>query len=261
MALGFWNVRGLNDDLRRSEVKLKIKKFKLDLFALFETKIREMNFDHKSKCFGSNFRVASNGNVNENGDTIWLCWNDDMWEVDIVKIHEQYIHAFAKNRGGLKIFFTAIYGSSKHKNRKKLSTQIINLSLCMHDYPWIVGGDFNEVLRSNERIGPGAKTRWARMEEFGNCINSSNLIELESINGNTSWNNGRMGGGRVISKLHRRFVNQEWIELWPHAKLDYHPGGRSDHDILTIDLRIVQETETFQIHKLLDQEERSEEIG
>lgn len=102
MALAFWNIRGINDDLRRAEVKSRIKKLKFDLFALLETKVREINFEHFSKCFGSNFRVITNNSETENGDSIWLWWDEGVWELEVIKLHKYYIHALAKNRGGVK---------------------------------------------------------------------------------------------------------------------------------------------------------------
>lgn len=48
MSIGSWNV----NDIRKDEVKSFAKKHKLDLFGLFETQIRRVNFQHCKRIFG-----------------------------------------------------------------------------------------------------------------------------------------------------------------------------------------------------------------
>lgn len=216
-----------------------IKKKKIDLFALFETKIRPKNFLHVSKCLGVNMRVASNKVGNDEPDSIWMCWDSNLWGVEVIKVNKQFIHVKASNKGGLELHVTAVYGSSDRVKRRELWESLIEISASMTT-PWVVAGDFNEILRIDERMGNKANVRWARVEEFGNAINKSNLIELQTQGNSISWNNGVIGEGRIYSKLDRGFVNKEWVQIWPHVRLEYHPSGTSDHDCLILELRSLQ---------------------
>lgn len=93
MLIGFWNICGLNSTIRKSEVKLFVKKNNLDLFALLETKIRPINFEHIRKKLGGNFRTISHACEVSGSDKIWVCWNNNFWDINI---HDQFIHLYAK---------------------------------------------------------------------------------------------------------------------------------------------------------------------
>lgn len=65
-------------------MKKKIKKMNIEICGLFETKVRKINFQHVSRCFGSNSKIESN-RANEEGhglDIIWLCWDLKLWELE-----------------------------------------------------------------------------------------------------------------------------------------------------------------------------------
>lgn len=53
---------------------------------------------------------------------------------------------------GLEILFTPIYGKNTREERRPLWDAIQNLGP-QPSLPWIVGGDFNENLSSEERLG------------------------------------------------------------------------------------------------------------
>lgn len=235
MSLGLWNVRGLNNSTRKNEVKNFLKKNKINLLALMETKVRSINFEHINKIMGRDFKTITNACIVDGPDRIWVCWNTNLWDVTILKLHDQYIHTKAKNTGGLEIYFTAVYGRPKPEEREILWSDLGSLKPSIKG-PWIVGGDFNEVLRVSERVGSQAGPRWSRMEDFWAFLNQAELMELPHINGSTSWSNKRVGNDRVLSKIDRILINREWLMLWPQVKVCYHPCGTSDHDPMTINL-------------------------
>lgn len=154
----------------------------MEIFGLLETKVRRINFQHHSRTFGTHISVISNGNEegHHKPDRIWLCWDTRLWEVESVKTHPQYIHCRAKNRGGFDINLTVVYGSSNPNKRRGLWEEINLLSININK-PWLILGDFNEVRRREERIGPKARICLANLEAFNNYIEDSSLNELDPI--------------------------------------------------------------------------------
>lgn len=51
----------------------------------------------------------------------------------------------------------------------------------------------------------------------------------------------RGGEAMINSKIDRGFVNSPWKGLWPNNQLNYHPCGMSNHLLLMIELRHVQD--------------------
>ena len=247
MSIGTWNVRGLCQNQKKSEIKRIIKQQNLELFGLIETKVRPVNFQHQCRSFGSNIRVISNGEEEEKHkpDTIWMCWDHRIWEVEAIKTQLQYIHCKAKNKGGLEIDITVVYGSSNPRKRTELWEEIRSLSSRTTN-PWIVLGDFNEIRYSEERIGPKARISPKNLELFNKCIEDSSLIELLTIGDGISWHNMRSGEEMIASKLDRGFANEKWLDRWPNTKYRLYKGGTSDHALLIIDIRkLKKQTKPF----------------
>lgn len=54
MIIGSWNIRGLNDPSKSEAVKGWVKKYKINIFAINETRVRQQNEDRvrRSKLLG-----------------------------------------------------------------------------------------------------------------------------------------------------------------------------------------------------------------
>lgn len=75
MSVGAWNVRGLCGGKKRNEVKSIIRKEKLEIIGLLETKVRAINFAHLSRTFGLRVKVITNreNSRDRKPDRIWVC--------------------------------------------------------------------------------------------------------------------------------------------------------------------------------------------
>ena len=84
---------------------------------------------------------------------------------------------------------TSFYG---HPDAGKhfISWQLLELLKHQYSMPWVMFGDFNEITHSDEKIGwldRDAK----QMEEFRECLNRCELIDLGFTRQNYTWCNGR----------------------------------------------------------------------
>lgn len=82
---------------------------------------------------------------------------------------------------------------------------LVNISQL--DFPFLVGGDFNIVRHSNERLG-GNSIDFSAADEFNNCIATCGLLEFSFSGSQFTWKNS---GERMRQRLHRYLCNNAWM--------------------------------------------------
>ena len=83
--------------------------------------------------------------------------------------------------------FIAIYASPILSKRLKFWEFLIELANT-HQLPWLMKGDFNELLESTDKIG-GRDLIPSRVQAFDNCLKHCGLFELASSGPNCTWTN------------------------------------------------------------------------
>ena len=104
------------------------------------------------------------------------------------------------------------------------------------DMPWVVFGNFNEIVKSDEKLG--WLDRDARqMEMFRECLSECGLIDLGFVGQHFTWCNGRLGEYRTLVRLDRIVANEKWMKMFPKAKVFHKAMATSDHCMLNLSLR------------------------
>lgn len=80
---------------------------------------------------------------------IWILWKD-LFEVEIVGNHTQFIHLNIFKNNSLLTWMTTIYASSNPSIRRYLWNELANIALIVHG-PWLLGSDFNTILYNSEK--------------------------------------------------------------------------------------------------------------
>ena len=102
--------------------------------------------------------------------------------------------------------------------------------------PWVVCGDFNEIVQSYETLG--WLDRDARqIKVFRECLSNCGLIDLGFVGQHFMWCNGRIGEQRTRVRLHRMVANEEWRKMFPEARVIHGAMAASDHCLLNLSLR------------------------
>ncbi|XP_015950778.1 uncharacterized protein LOC107475626 [Arachis duranensis] len=91
-------------------------------------------------------------------------------------------------------------------------------------------GDFNEIVREEERKGATGLTRSA--EEFKNWIQDMSLVDLPLTDCKFTW-----FWGRSCSCIDRALLSLEWLEEFPETRLRGGPRGLSDHFPIIVENR------------------------
>lgn len=79
---------------------------------------------------------------------------------------------------------TFVYGYNDDAGRSELWKYLLDVA---NKYPWIVLGDFNDILAKEEKIGK--RVKYTNSNSFLKCINDSHMEDIK-FNGNYfTWRN------------------------------------------------------------------------
>ena len=84
---------------------------------------------------------------------LWLLWKKKEVDVFVLSSTEQEIHATVKVRDSdLTWLISPVYASLRIAERKILWENLTQVAQ-LHNMPWLLLGDFNEVLSSEDKFG------------------------------------------------------------------------------------------------------------
>lgn len=130
--------------------------------------------------------------------------------------------------------FTGVYGHPKAEDRHRtwslLKTLYPRCSL-----PWLLGGDFNEILSRDEKIG-GVPRRYGQMDAFREALDYCSILNISSVGPRFTWR-GNRGGDEVLVRLDRFLASNEWLELFPMSRALNLKPSKSDHLPILIEVR------------------------
>lgn len=118
----------------------------------------------------------------------------------------------------------------------------------------LIAGDFNEILNQQDKQG-GRKINSRRCNNFWNCLNNCNIIDLEFKGCKQTWSNHRRErNDLILEKIDQDFANKEWIVKYPNAQVTHLPKTHYDHNPFVITLikpYLENQFKTFRLKKFL----------
>ena len=111
---------------------------------------------------------------------------------------------------------------------KKLHTQAA--------LPWVIFGDFNEILHLDEKLG-GKERDSNQMDAFRETLNACGLYDLGFVGQRYTWCNGRFGDQCTLIRLDRIVANDAWRTKFPEALVYHVSMTASDHCLLALSLK------------------------
>lgn len=220
-----WNVRGLNRPHKQKEVHNFLLQHGCGLACLVETKIKPVNF---SKVYGNMFQnwcVTSNFHLHKGG-RILVAWLDKNFSVNVKFCSSQCIHMMVHHITYKSNFLlTVVYGFNDAEGRDDLWRDMKSFET--KDTPWLVVGDFNCPLNYDDRIG--SDITYAELKDFRETVDFCNIFDMAATGARFTWSNKQMGSKRVMSKLDRSLINNEWLNIFPNAVTCYLQEVLYDH--------------------------------
>ncbi|XP_074301196.1 uncharacterized protein LOC141632554 [Silene latifolia] len=162
------------------------------------------------------------------GGKIWLIWDPHLFEVDVCDVTIQCIHSKIVDKARKVVFwFTVVYGLNHHNEIEDLWNSLRSYHGSV-DGPWIVRGDFNSIMASDERIG-GAPVTNAEVRPMLQTVQDCKLADLSGQGAFYTWSNKHDNETRVYSRIDRVFVNDDWVDTFPESYVHFMPEGWFDH--------------------------------
>ena len=180
------------------------KNHKFQIGAITEPRVSGFQADKiiEKLNFESSFRVEAQGM----SGGLWLMWNNSNINVKILNSSRHFIHGSVDEGSSEAWLFTVVYANPNAILKKQCFEEVANLARNVR-LPWMVIGDFNEILMATEKSG-GVGVDNRRIHRFAKWVQECKLIDLGSKGPKYTWRRGiRNGYMRVQERLDRCFGN------------------------------------------------------
>ncbi|GMJ15548.1 hypothetical protein HRI_005224000 [Hibiscus trionum] len=227
-----WNIRGLGRPEKASAVRRLFLQKKPKLFFLQETKLqafsislyRRLGVKHDFDRVFSPFEGSVGG---------LLCvWDKDFLTIANSFVDRRFIALFGLIKGSQEPYgFINVY--APYVESEKLSF-FTDLKSFMDNYQvnWIIGGDFNAYLSSEEKFG--STVNRSTIEVFRNFIQESQLVDLPLSGGSFTWSNNR--DPPTFIRLDRFLVGVKVLSDFPLLCQLLLPKSISDHNPIGLEV-------------------------
>ncbi|XP_057445038.1 uncharacterized protein LOC130737304 [Lotus japonicus] len=203
-SLFMWNVRGATSANAKLALKEYIRRHKPDIIVLVETHCQFQRTQRfwKAQGFLPGCIVEATGH----SGGIWvLCHQSSPFKVMPLESFHQAV-TFDVVLGAFSWTCSAIYASPTPNLREELWGHLAQLRSTVVK-PWMVVGDFNEILYPLEVRG-GAFLA-SRALRFADALEACHLIDLGVKGGSFTWHRKERGTLKVSKRLDRAVADHE----------------------------------------------------
>ncbi|XP_058738371.1 uncharacterized protein LOC131610432 [Vicia villosa] len=153
-------------------------------------------------------------------------------ELRFVRDTSQFIHCGVYNNASDFLYWlTTIYALNQIDKRRVLWKDIDNLGKPQQG-PWMLMGDFNNVLSTQDICGGSLVREW----EFSNLremMANSDMFKIDSKGDRFTWFN-KHADGVIYTRIDRAITNMNWLQVYGDLILYVLEPGVSDHALLCI---------------------------
>lgn len=130
--------------------------------------------------------------------------------------------------------FTGMFGEPKHDQKEKMWSLLRTLKH-QNNKPWLVSGDFNEVLHAWEKEG-GVPRSQSCLDRFKTTLEVCGLGDLGFCGDAFTWRNNSHTAVKFIKeRLDRAVATQEWCHRFSTFRVTNGDPYHSDHRPVRID--------------------------
>ncbi|KAF8048677.1 hypothetical protein N665_2441s0005 [Sinapis alba] len=197
--------------------------------CLIETRVRESRAQRIISTVFPNWSAISNYEHKRLG-RLWVVWSPEVRITPCFK-SSQMITCSVLLQGMTEEFMCSfIYASNSADERRELWNDLKdhqNTPL-FKNKPWMVVGDYNEILDMEEYVGSAPPAVTMGMREFQDMARHCSFIDMKAHGPQLTWSNKRKDG-LIQKKLDRTLVNDVWLTKFPQTYCVFEAGGCSDH--------------------------------
>uniref|UniRef100_A0A803Q3C3 Reverse transcriptase domain-containing protein n=1 Tax=Cannabis sativa TaxID=3483 RepID=A0A803Q3C3_CANSA len=165
---------------------------------------------------------------------IIVAWQPSVYSVDIRYCSSQLIHCYVESQQQVgKFYVSLVYAFNDVNKRAELWEELEEVASKV-DEPWLLMGDFNEILNANERIGKRAHN--VPSQRFQDSMEKCRMVDLKSSGSFFTWNNKQKPEERIFSKIDRAMVNMQWLNVFPCSEAVFLPEMIFDHTPILVSI-------------------------
>jgi hypothetical protein len=201
------------------------KRIDPDVMFLSETHLDSFPAD----CLRRNLKMNSmivNPTTTRSGGVL-LLWKQGI-NIQQLFSAPNYIDVSVHESTGKVWRLTGIYGEPKWEDKYKTWDKLRELK-SNSNLPWVVIGDFNEILFSHEKEGGNPRPQ-NFMQAFRDSLIACDLHDVGYSGDRFTW---RRGG--VRERLDRATANSDWLTMHPEASLTHLESIKTDHRPILLD--------------------------
>ena len=218
-----------------------------------ETHIKEMQLNHVMSRVCKDWSYTSNHASDPDGRIV-LIWKSPA-TVSVLHQSSQSLTCEVTVAGTFKFIHTAIYAANLAADRTDLWVDLIITQqlLQLDTLPWVVGGDFNQIIHHAEHSSPLVNHIDPPMSDFRNTLSQLGLFDLRYLGPLFTWSN-KCPSYPTAKKLDRYLVNQPWIASHPYSLASFLAPEISDHSPAVLDLDVAlprARTKPFKFYNFL----------
>ena len=220
-----WNVGGANDSSKRKIIKSLVRRLKVDLLCIQETKIHLMSEGVVRSLGAGRFLDWRALDASGSAGGVLICW--DKRSMEILDWEEGQFLISSKFRNvenGVVWVFTGVYGPFTKEERESMWDEFGAIRGIWGE-PWCVGGDFNIILSQGERSRQGRVA--LAMRRFAQVIDDLELVDLPLQGGSYTWSGGLYN--QSCARFDRFFASPSWLDQFSNVIQKRLSRAISDH--------------------------------
>ncbi|GKD13427.1 zinc finger, CCHC-type containing protein [Tanacetum coccineum] len=208
------------------------------------------------------WKWTSNGVSCSKGSRIILGWNPDIVKVVVIAYDDQVMHTCVHFKDDKKdLFCSVIYAHNRYMQRRALWHNLVTHKAYVRDRPWCILGDFNVSLHVNDK-STGTSYIDRGMRDFQECVDSIEVLDVNSTGLRYTWNQKPKGGEGILKKIDRIMANSDFYDVFVGSSAYFQPYRISDHTpaVLRIPMIAAHKPRPFKFYNILAQNPRFKEI-
>jgi hypothetical protein len=174
------------------------------------------------------YRIVNPSTTRSGG--VMLLWKKEI-NIQLLFSAPNYIDVQIQERPDKIWHLTGVYGEPRWEDKYKTWDRIRELH-SQHNLPWVLIGDFNEILFSHEKEG-GNPRPLNFMQNFRDVLTDCNLHDIGFVGDQFTWRRGR-----IRERLDCALANTHWNNMHPDATLHHLEAMRSDHRPILLETEV-----------------------
>ena len=218
-----WNCCGLGNPATVRRIKELHKSIAPHIMFLMETKnsdnyvlqeLQDLSYPHHTL-------ISPHG---VGGGGLALFWSQEV-AISILSSSHNFIDTIVSFKG-INVNATFVYGEPDISKRATVWNNISDMA-SERNGPWILTGDFNDILENSEKSG-GPLRAESSFFNFRNFLARNDLFDLRHTGNCLSWR-GQRHTHLIHSRLDRTLVNSAWFDAFPQGQSIGQSIVPSDH--------------------------------